>query len=264
MDFLSSLIREPSLKGVDMDGPDRIHVHRQLLNNKPLLRRVFKEFHALFWEVDNAQFSASGIRLELGAGVAAMRENYPQVWATDIVEWQGLDKVIDAQKMDLEAASVRTIYGQNCFHHFPQPELFFEECVRVLKPGGGIILLEPYYGPIAELIFKRLFTTEGFDKNADSWRTPQDGPMSGANQALSYIVFTRDRAEFHTKYPQLEIIDQKLCTNHLSYLLSGGLNFRQLMPNWASGLLTALQYIVSPLNRWIALHHVVVIRKKIS
>jgi SAM-dependent methyltransferase len=157
---------------------------------------------------------------------------------------------------------VRVVFGQNCFHHFPHPDRFFGELERVLQPGGGVILLEPYFGPFASLLFKRLFTSEGYDKKFPSWETPVAGPMNGANQALSYIVFNRDRREFERRFPSLKIVHEEPCRNYLKYLLSGGLNFRQLVPYWASPLIRALQWALSPLDRWLALHHVVVLRKE--
>ena len=184
--------------------------------------------------------------------------------ATHIVDAPHLDRVLNAEAMDIVDNSVRTIYGQNCFHHFPCPDQFLHELDRVLLPGGGAILLEPYYGPFATFLFKRLFRSEGFDKTYPSWETPATGPMNGANQALSYIVFIRDRKEYERKYPSLKIVHQELAGNHLKYLLSGGLNFRQLLPDSFIGLVALLESLMLPLNRWIALHHIIVIRKVVA
>jgi SAM-dependent methyltransferase len=200
--------------------------------------------------------------MEIGAGVAPIRNSYSDVLATDIVPSPGLDRVINAEDMDLEYESVRVLFGQNCFHHFPRPDHFFQELERVLSPGGGVILLEPYYGSFASYIFKRLFKSEGYDKNYPSWETPVIGPMNGANQALSYIVFVRDKSEFQQKYPTLKIVHTELCTNYLKYLVSGGLNFKQLCPDWAIPIISFMQRILSPFNRWLALHHIVMIRKE--
>ena len=86
--------------------------------------------------------------------------------------------------------------------------------------------------------------------------------MNGANQALSYIVFTRDRARFEQLFPGLEIAHQELLGNYLKYLCSGGLNFRQLCPDAMAPLVSFVQMVLRPFNRWLALHHVVVLRKR--
>lgn len=258
---LIDLLRDSVLDGMDVDGEDRLELHRKILEKKPMLRQVFSEFHHLFRKLDRQFFSGNGIEVELGSGVAPIRNSYPEVLATDIVYASGLDRVINAEAMDFADESVRTIYGQNCFHHFPDPDRFLHEVDRVLAPGGGAILLEPYYGPLATFLYKRLFCTEGFNKAALSWETPVAGPMNGANQALSYIVFIRDRDQFEMKHPSLKIVHQQLVGNHLKYLLSGGLNFRQLLPDSLTWFVGVLEKLLSPFNRWIALHHIIVIRK---
>ncbi len=262
MKLLLDILRDPSVENMDVNGQDRLVIHGRMLARKRMLREVFSEFHHLFHRLDRKFLMANGLRVEIGAGVAPIRNSYSDVLATDIVSGAGLDRVLDAENMDLESESVRVVFGQNCFHHFPHPDKFFHELERVLAPGGGVVLIEPYYGPFAAFLFKRLFTTEGYDKRFPSWETPVDGPMHGANQALSYIIFVRDRQAFESRYPGLKIVHQETCGNHLKYLVSGGLNFRQLCPDWASPLVAFMQWLFSPFNRWLALHHVVVLRKE--
>ena len=85
--------------------------------------------------------------------------------------------------------------------------------------------------------------------------------MNGANQALSYIIFVRDRQAFERKYPGLEIVHQEICGNYLRYLVSGGLNFRQLLPDALIPVLRVVEKLLYPLRRVLALHHIVVIRR---
>jgi SAM-dependent methyltransferase len=259
---LFDLLSDPLLEGMDVDGVSRLDLHRKMLTKKRMLRDVFTEFHHLFHKLNQRFLSGEGAEVELGAGISPIRDSFPYVLATDIVEAPHLDKVINAEAMDIDDSSVRVIYGQNCFHHFPHPDKFLLELERVLIPGGGAILLEPYYGPFASFLFKRIFRTEGFDKNFHSWETPAEGPMNGANQALSYIVFVRDRAELERKHPSLEIVHEQRVGNYLKYVISGGLNFRQLLPDSMTGVVSMMEKILWPFNRWLALHHVVVIKKK--
>ena len=123
-------------------------------------------------------------------------------------------------------------------------------------------MIEPYYGPFARMLFKRLHASEGFDMAVPRWETEQTlGAMSNANQALSYIVFTRDRETLRREFPQLEVPLDRPHT-HLSYILSGGLNFRQLVPNWAAPGVELAERLLSPLNRLLAIQHTIVLRKK--
>lgn len=257
---LLDCLRVPSLAAVDIDGKGRLGVHASILARKVMLRQVFAEFHQIFDDIDKTYFAAQGLRIEIGAGVAPMRESFSDVLATDVVPSDDLDLTLDAEAMALADGSVRTIFGQNCFHHFSHPERFFAELTRVLAPGGGAVLLEPYHGPVASFLYPRLFSTEGFDKEFASWETPVSGPMNGANQALSYIVFKRDLSVFQSKFPTLKLVYSRPCGNYIRYLLSGGLNFRQLAPNWAAPFIAGIERLLRPLAGGLALHHILVLR----
>ena len=170
--------------------------------------------------------------------------------------------VVDAQNMPFEQNSVRAIYGINCFHHFPNPDLFFNELDRVLVKGCGCVLIDPYYGTIAKRFYKKIFDTETFDMTQKEWVNESLGFMNGANQALSYIVFIRDKKKFEERYPNLEIIVQRTLNNYMRYALSGGLNFRQILPSFFSPVIKFFEFIFMPFNSVFALHHIIVIRKK--
>jgi len=259
--MLFDFLREPMLCAVDVDGDERLVLHRQILQRKEMLRTVFMEINDEFHRLANEYLTVDGAEVELGAGVAPMKEKYPNVLSTDIVAAKHLDMALNAENMQLGDASVRVFYAQNCFHHFPHPSQFFSELERTLKPGGGAVILEPYYGPMATFLFKRLFKTEGFDKKFPYWEAPVSGPMNGANQALSYIVFERDRHRFELEHPRLEIVHQSIMGNYLKYLLSGGLNFRQLLPDFLTGFINFIEKAMKPFNSIFGLHHIVVIRK---
>ncbi len=247
---------------MDVDGSERLELHGKVLERKRMLREVFVEFHHAFHRLADRYFKVEGLEVELGAGIAPMRNSYPEVLATDIVATEQLDMALNAEAMSLDDHSARVFYGQNCFHHFPHPDRFFTELERTLKVGGGAILIEPFHGPFAAFLYKRLFKSEGFDMHFPSWETPSTGSMNGANQALSYIVFVRDRQAFERKHPGLEIVHQEICGNYLRYLISGGLNFRQLLPDALIPVLKVVEKLLYPLRRVLALHHIVVIRRK--
>jgi SAM-dependent methyltransferase len=259
-----TLLTEPELRELDMDSPLRIVLHRRILSRKPMIRGVFADFYRLCRALDERFFQeARGLRVELGAGVSIVKDFYPDVMVTDIVPADHLDAVVDAQETHFENGSVRAFYGLNCFHHFPDPERFFRELTRVVQPGGGCILIEPYHGPVASIIYKRLFTSEIFDKTCPGWERDcaSHGAMVGANQAASYIVFVRDRARLASLFPELEVAYQRPLKNYLRYLLSGGLNFRPVVPAFLDRFLAVVETVLEPLARLLALHQVVVVRR---
>lgn len=161
MKGLRGFLLDPSLKMLDVDGPERLQLHSRVLERKQMLKDVFVEFHHTFHRLADRYFKVAGVEIELGAGVAPMRNSYPEVLATDVVFDVHLDRMLGAESMDLRDHSVRAFYVQNCFHHFPHLELFFTELHRTLKSGGGVILIEPYYGLFGAFLYKRLFKRKG-------------------------------------------------------------------------------------------------------
>jgi SAM-dependent methyltransferase len=252
------------LNGIDIDSPDRVLAHRQILKSKKMIQEVFLEFHGLFNDLDRKYFFGNGSRIEIGTGSSPIKESFPDVLATDIVQGEGIDIVIDASNMSTPNSSIRAIFAQNVFHHLPDPSRFFSELDRVLLPGGGAVLIEPYYGIVASALFKRISKYEHFNKSQESWKSGTNQPMSGANQALSYIVFIRDRLKFDENHPNLEVVLISPIGNYLRYILSGGINFIQLAPNFLIPTLKFLEKVLSPFNGVLALHYVIVIRKKVN
>jgi len=241
----------------------RLACHREVLQRKPMLQRVFREFQEVFLRLDRLYFGDTpGARVELGAGVAPARDVIPDVWVSDVVWAPHLDLVADAHHLPFRPGSVRAVYCQNSFHHFAKPVAFFMELERVLAPGGGAIMIEPYFGPLATFVYPRLFAEETFDKRASIWGHPGQGPMEGANQAQSFIIFFRDRQHFHRLFPDLELVHHEPLTNYLRYVASGGLNFPSLVPSFCEPLLIVMERLLRPLVSVLALHHVVVLRKR--
>lgn len=181
--------------------------------------------------------------------------------ASDIKALPFVDLVVNGEQMPFADSSLRAVYAINTFHHINDPRAFFRELMRVLQPGGGAIMIEPFHGPVARQLFKRLHTTEGFDEDVPIWEAPEDaGPFTKANQALSYVVFTRDRDMFEREFPELRIVVDRPHT-HMWYLLSGGVNFRQLVPDAALPLVRFAERVLKPLNPFLALQHTIVIQK---
>ena len=256
-------LAEPRLTGVNVDSDDLIAVHRRILEEKPMLNEVFREIYDLCRDADERRLEGDGLRIELGSGSSLFKAYYPDVITSDVKSAPHLDRVLDAQAMDLPESSVRAFYGIHCFHHLPEPGRFFAELGRVLQPGGGCVLVEPYYGPLAGFFYRRVFDTEHFDPHQEGWNLDpaKVGSMSNANQALSYIVFKRDLERFEREFPNLKIVERRRLHNYARYLLSGGLNFKQLVPDVLAPIIRGTERLLAPVDHPIALHHVVVLKK---
>lgn len=257
------LLAEPALQSQDIDGPGRISGHRAVLEAKPALRAVFSHFYARCLELDRRLLAGSGPSIEIGAGTSFFRELAPGLVSTDVLFDPDLDLVTDALRLPFRNESLRAVHAINCFHHLPDPAQFFIELERTLVPGGGCVLIDPYYGPFARVFYRYLFAQETFDSRRDWTDTDAAGrAMSGANQALSYVVFVRDRARFQADHGHLEVVHHEVLSNYASYLLSGGLNFRSLLPPTWTRLYAAIDSGLRPLRSLLGLHHLLVLRKK--
>jgi SAM-dependent methyltransferase len=209
-------------------------------------------------------FSVKGLEVELGTGAGFFKSLRPDLITSDVRKGPHIDMELDAQAMNLGDNTVRCMYAINVFHHLPDPDLFFAELARVLQSGGGCILIEPHGGFASSLLHRHLHIDEHFDPDAPEWRTAEiGGPLSGANQAMAHIVFQRDLTRFKATHgAQFEIVHRGYELNAFRYLLSGGLNFRQIFPSFISYPLALLEKLASPLARYWSLHQVVVIRKR--
>jgi SAM-dependent methyltransferase len=241
-----------------------IDVHLQILREKPMMREVFHEFYDLCIGKSRQYFSAEGPEIEIGAGISLFKHYYPHITVTDIRPSPHVEAVLDAQAMQLGDASVRAFYGISCFHHLPEPRKFFRELLRVLKPQGGCVLIDPCDSLLSRAFYPRLHKTEGWDRSQEQWENAADqrGPMQGANQALSYIVFQRDRRVFEREFPGLEIVEARPMSSYVRYLFSGGLNFRQLLPSFTAPAIRAIEPALIPLSGLLALYQVIVLRKR--
>jgi SAM-dependent methyltransferase len=264
VDLLRAWLTDPRIKNISVDSPDLIHTHRQILMEKKSMREVFSEFYKTSIDAANKYFKTQGKEIELGAGSSIFKIFYPQVMSSDIKSAPGLDLVVNAEAMPFKENEIRALYLINCFHHFPDPHTFFQELDRVVSPGGGAVLIEPYFGFVARHFYRILFRSEHFDMNQKTWKSldANHGSMTGANQALSYIVFFRDKEIFLKKFPSLEIVESHPLYNYLRYFFSGGLNFRPLFPELAWPVLNFLEFVLRPVAPIFALHYVIVIRKK--
>ena len=84
--------------------------------------------------------------------------------------------------------------------------------------------------------------------------------MSKSNQALSYLLLRRDRAEFQKKFPQFTLVYQKPF-GFIRYMATGGLYLKQKIPTFLFPVLKAMEFLLQPLMGLLALHHVFVLKK---
>jgi SAM-dependent methyltransferase len=60
------------------------------------------------------------------------------------------DVIADAMRLPIATGTVDLVFCTQVLEHLPKPWRFLEECHRVLKTGGWMILSAPFYWPLHE------------------------------------------------------------------------------------------------------------------
>lgn len=253
LDFL----KEPSLRAETVGSETYFAAQKRLIMQRPLLKGCYDEWYEHL-RSDIRSVQLDGDLVELGSGGSYLRTLEPELITSDVVE--GLaEQVIDARHLPFSDSSVRALVLTHVLHHIPDVEAFFREAERVLVPGGVIAMVEVSHTPFARFFFRRLHP-EPFDDAQVGWAFDQSDSMMDSNQALSWILFDRDRERFERTFPHLTI-EVMSYTPWLGYVLSGGVTMRDLVPRVFVPAIGWLDRILRPLRPMFALHWHIRVRK---
>ena len=256
--WLKKLLELPEVRGLDHDSPELIDIHRRVIQTKPFLKALYREhYRELTRFLDGIP---EGPVIELGSGGGFIKEVRPDVITTDLYPEPYIDRVMAADRLDFADGTVAAVLMLNVFHHVPDPRTFLREVVRVLKPGGRAVLIEPAHTFLWKRLY-RLFSAEPYDENAAEWGFPPLDRFSGANVPQAWIVFQRDRARFEREFPELTLRSLRHHTA-LLYLLSGGIWFRGIVPSWSFPLFLGLERLLNPTMRLIACQTTFVLERR--
>lgn len=238
---LKAWLAEPLTRGLDLDDPRMTELRREVLRRKPFLRHIYEEwYHAIAAKLPTGDQPV----LELGSGAGFMPDCIPGVITSEVFPCPGVDRVVDAQSLDFPPRSLRAIVMIDVLHHLPRVRTFFAAAARCVAPGGALVMIEPWITTWSRFVFTRLHH-EPFAPDAPRWEFPPAGPLSGANGALPWIVFRRDRTRFEREFPQWQIRSVEPMMP-MRYLLSGGMSLRGLAPSWTFGAWRWAERALSP------------------
>ncbi|HEY4229620.1 MAG TPA: methyltransferase domain-containing protein [Thermoanaerobaculia bacterium] len=242
--------------GLGVDHPHTTLARRDLIKSKPFLHKVYGDWYG---RIVAALPPGDGRVLELGSGGGFFRERFPSLLSSEIVAWQGVSLVADAHALPFAAERLRAIVMTNVFHHLPNARGFLREAARAVHGGGTIVMVEPWVTAWSRLVYRHLHE-EAFEPDASEWEFPSSGPVSGANNALPWMMFARDRARFEREFPEWSI-ERIVPFMPVAYLISGGMSYPGLMPGFTYGLWRGLEAAAAPIMGRVAMFALIVLRR---
>ena len=255
-DWLRQQWALPLTRGLDLDDPRTTLRRREIVRRKRALRQIYEEWYrAIAAEVPDGK----GIVLELGSGPGFLAQILPEVITSEVLPCSGVDLLLDGRALPLRKGSLRAIVLTDVFHHVSQPRRLLREAARCVREGGRLVMVEPWVTRWSRLIYGRVHH-EPFHPEARDWDFPTTGPLSGANEALTWIIFQRDRGQFETEFPQWRI-DRLRLLLPFRYLLSGGVSMRALAPEWSFAIWRRLEGWLDPwMSNWAMFAFIVLAR----
>jgi SAM-dependent methyltransferase len=250
-------LQQPLARGLDLDDPRTTAVRREVLRRKRFLRRLYEDWYA---DLRAAVPAGDGAVVELGSGAGFLADSLPRLVRSEVFFCPWVEAVLDAQRLPFAARSLRAVLMINVLHHLPDASAFFSDAARAVRPDGVVAMVEPWNTPWSRLVYTRLHH-EPFLPAASEWGAGPGGPLSGANSALPWILFHRDRDRFAAVHPQwsLETVRPMM---PVRYLLSGGVGMRSFMPGFAYAPWRALERGLDGLSRRAAMFAHVVLRRR--
>jgi len=233
----------PLTRGLDIDSPGTTALRRQIVLEKSFLHKIYCEWYETIVEGLPAE---PGSVLELGAGAGFLADFIPALITSDLFPCPNVRAVLDGAALPFAKGSLRAIVMTDVLHHLSQPRRFFREASRCVRPGGALVMIEPWVSAWSRWVYQQLHP-EPFLPESPEWEFPSKGPLSGANGALPWILFARDRRQFELEFPEWRIQEihpgMPFC-----YLLSGGISLRSFLPGWAFKPIRKLELGLEP---WI-------------
>lgn len=227
-------------------------------HDKPSLRFVYRDYYKKI-----AGSLSPGLSLEIGGGIGRMKSAIPGLLLMDIVQTPWTDMACDAHRLAVKDQSLANIILFDVLHHLPEPLRFFSEAFRALRPGGRVILIEPYISPLSGLVYG-WFHPEPFSLDIDPF-APQATVCGvdphASNQAIATLLFHRYENEFRKRFPNLALIKRQRFA-YAAYPATGGFGSRPLLPHRLICMLHRIESILQPLSALLAFRVMVVLEKR--
>jgi len=228
---------------------DFLNKHRAVWRKKTVLRRLYIE---QFYQRLLSNRAPGDHSLEIGSGPGFFQEIDPSIWRTDILPSPWINAVVDAHYLPLRTGCLDNVLCLDVLHHFERPINFLKEVSRVLRPGGRMILIEPWITPFSRLVYTYLHQ-EGCDMSLTPWLDSGTGFSENkkafdGNATIPYLLITKGQERLHEAVPELKLVSVEPFSL-FTYLLSLGFKKGNLLPGVIYPLVYQFEKATQPLWR---------------
>ncbi|CAN2228406.1 AdoMet_MTases domain containing protein [Candidatus Nanopelagicaceae bacterium] len=191
-----------------------------------IYENIYKEMYLI---AKNHLMREPNRTLEIGAGSLSKAEQYfsnIQLSDGSSVSKFGKENQLIAENLPFEKATFDIVLAKDTLHHFSDTDKALSEISRVLKPDGLFIVSEPYWSLLGRVIF-RFIHPEKWETNPSELKNESSDPFD-ANQATLLCLHGSKFNDLVIKNSLILKVSNP--TYGFSYLLSGGLNWRNKIP----------------------------------
>jgi SAM-dependent methyltransferase len=218
---------------------DEIQRNLHSWEKKPILRKIYEEFHALI--AQHLIFLPHGHVVELGSGIGNIKTVVPHCIRTDLFPNPWIDRVENAYHLSFPDASISDLILFDVFHHLRYPGTALNEFGRVLLPKGRIIIFDPCLSILGLLVWGLLHHEPLGRKEPIDWFAPDGWAPENIDYYAASANASRvfDGKEFEHRLGQWRIIAKRKFSA-ISYVATGGYSKLQLYPDSLYPLMRAL------------------------
>lgn len=238
-----------------------IHRNRETWHRKPLLRRVYREFHQLI--ASELAPAPEGLTVELGSGIGSIKQSIPECITTDMFPNPWLDRQENAYRLSFDDRSVANLILFDVWHHLEFPGTALMEFHRVLQPKGRLIVFEPDMGLLGRLVYSFGHHEPVAFHEPVQWIAPPHfetlEPPYFAAQSRAHRLFIRgEQNELLAGWRRVKV--RRLAAT--AYLASGGFSKPQIYPSFLHPCVRALDAALSCVPSLFAARMLAVMEKK--
>jgi SAM-dependent methyltransferase len=250
-DFLA----HPLSQNLPLDDPRLVPLRAMIVKEKRFLYKIYYQWYQMIL----SHLPAGPLPVvELGTGPGFLKELFPKLITSDLISYRNVDVILDGQELPFPARSLEAIVMIDVLHHIQKPRSFFISASRCIRIGGCILMIEPWNTLWSRWVYTHLHH-ENFDPATQEWELLFTKPLSEANGALPWILFSRDLAQFSQEFPywKVELVQPIM---PMVYLLSGGFSTRFSPPSWCYPIFQKIENSLSPLNPYLGMFALITLR----